>query len=245
MKSELHLFRDLEQLSRAAALLLIEQAGRALHRRGRFLLVLSGGDTPTRLFQLLAGDYRTQLDWRRTHIFWSDERCVSPEDPASNYGLARRLLLSHVDIPDENVHRIQTDLGPAPASKEYALTLKRFASPPLDWPRFDLVLLGLGADGHTASLFPAAPVEDSAPLLTVSAHYQDRPAQRVTLTPAVLNTARMVAFLVAGASKAEALARALNDRSDPEQVPARRIRPAGGKVIWLVDEEAAGKLKRP
>jgi len=244
MKFDLRIFRDLEQLSHAAAWLLIEQAGRALRRRGRFLLVFSGGDTPARLFQLLASDYRTQVDWRRTHIFWSDERCVAPDAPDSNYGLARRLLLSHVDIPNENVHRIRADLGPAQASREYALTLRRFAAPPLDWPRFDLVLLGLGADGHTASLFPESPIGGSAPVLVVSAHYRDRPAQRVTLTPAALNTARLVAFLVAGDSKAEALARALNDGSNPEQVPARRIRPAGGKVVWLVDEEAARKLER-
>lgn len=244
MKPDLRVFRDLEEMSRAAACLFVEQAERAIHRRGRFLVVLSGGQTPTRLFQRLAADYRARVDWRNTHIFWSDERCVPPEDEESNYGQAWRLLLRHVDIPQENIHRIRVDLGPAEASKDYALTLRRFAAPPSEWPHFDLVLLGLGDDGHTASLFPASPLEEGVPVLPITAHYQERPAQRVTLTPAAINSARTVIFLVAGASKAEALARALDETSDPRQVPARRIQPLNGELIWLVDKGAASKLKR-
>ena len=128
MKSEIHIFKDLEDVSRAATNLFIEQAERSISERNRFLVALNGGSTPTGLFQLLATDEHEKADWSKVHIFWGDERCVPPDDPGSSYGQARDILLSHVLIPDVNIHRIKGELGPAEASKDYFLTLKRFAS---------------------------------------------------------------------------------------------------------------------
>ena len=244
MKPEIRIFNDLENLSRAAANLFTEQAAESINERDRFLVALNGGNTPMRLFQLLASDFRDRVDWSKIHIFWGDERCVPPDDPGSSYGQARDMLLSRVPIPDSNVHRIKGELGPSEASKEYALTLKKFASSPLDWPHFDLVYLGMGEDGHTASLFPGSPVDVAEPVIPVTAQYQDRPAERVTLTPIVFNSARLVVFMVTGEKKANTLAEVLSDRYNPEQYPAQRIKPKDGKLIWLVDEEAASKLPK-
>jgi len=244
MNPELRIFDDSEKLSHYAANLFIKQATQSISERGQFLVALNGGSTPTRLFQLLATAYREKVDWNKTQVFWGDERCVPPEDPGSSYGQARELLLSHVPISDSNIHRIKGELGPDDGSKEYSVTLKKFAAPPFDWPHFDLVYLGMGEDGHTASLFPGSPVKVSGPTIPVTAHYQDRPANRVSLTPIVFNNARMVAFMATGEKKAITLAEVLSDRYNPELFPAQRIDPKYGKLIWLVDEAAARKLPR-
>jgi len=244
MKPEIHVFNDLEDLSRAAADLFVEQAANCIAERDQFLVALNGGSTPTRLFQLLATEHRENIDWRKVHVFWGDERCVPPDDPGSSYGQAREMLLRHVPIPDSNIHRIKGELGPVEASKEYALILKEFASPPLQWPRFDLVYLGMGEDGHTASLFPRSPVDVTESVIPVTANYQDRPANRVTLTPRVFNQARMIAFMATGEKKANTLAEVLSDRYNPAQYPAQRIHPEDGSLIWLVDKAAASKLAK-
>jgi len=244
MKFEIRIFKDLENLSRDAAHLFIEQAAKSIAERGRFLVALNGGNTPTRLFQLLATEYREKVDWSTTHIFWGDERCVPPDDPGSSYGQARDVLLSNVSISASNIHRVKGELGPAEASKEYSLTLRNFALPPLDFPRFDLVYLGMGEDGHTASLFPGSSVTATDPTMPVTAQYQDRPANRVTLTPVVFNSTRMVAFMATGDRKAVTLAEVLSDRYNPELYPAQRINPKDGKLIWLVDEDAASQLPK-
>ena len=244
MKLEIRIFKDLEKLSKDAAHLFIEGAANAITERGRFLVALNGGGTPVRLFQLLGSEYKDNVDWQHVHVFWGDERCVPPDDPGSSYGQARDLLLSHVSIPDLNIHRIKGELGPAEASKEYSIILKDFASLPLNFPRFDLMYLGMGEDGHTASLFPGSPVEVTEPTMPVTAHYQDRPANRVTLTPIVFNNARVVAFMATGEKKAVTLAEVLGDRYNPELYPAQRISPKDGNLIWLVDEDAANKLPK-
>lgn len=242
MKPEIHIFNDLEELSCAAADLFIEQAAQSINERNRFLVALNGGSTPTRLFELLATDYHEKADWSKVHVFWGDERCVPPDDADSSYGQARDILLSHVLIPDVNIHRIQGELGPVEASKDYSLTLRGFASPPLEWSPFDLVYLGMGEDGHTASLFPGSPVDVSEPTIPVTAYYQDRPANRVTLTPIVFNSAWMIVFMAIGEKKANTLAEVLSDRYNPGLYPAQRIDPQDGKLIWLLDEAAASKL---
>lgn len=244
MKPELRVFKDAEELSRAAAELFVEQAARSIAERDRFLVTLNGGTAPTRLFQLLANESRDRVSWDKVHIFWGDERCVPPHDPGSSYGQARVLLLNHVPVPEKNVHRMKGELGPVEASEDYSRTLKGFVSPPQDLPRFDLVYLGMGEDGHTASLFPNSPVHVSGPTMPVIAHYQDRPAERVTLTPVVLNGARMVVFMATGEKKANPLAEVLSDRYNPALYPAQRIRPTDGRLIWLVDEAAASKLPK-
>jgi 6-phosphogluconolactonase len=244
MKPEIHIFKDLEELSRGAADLFIEQAEQSIVERNRFLVALNGGSTPIHLFELLATDFREKVDWSKVHVFWGDERCVPPGDAGSSYGQARDILLSHVLIPDSNIHRIKGELGPAEASKDYSLTLRGFASPPLEWPRFDVVYLGMGEDGHTASLFPGSPGDVSEPTLPVTAHYQDRPANRVTLTPIVFNNARMVVFMATGDKKATPLAEVLSDRYNPAKYPAQRIDPKDGRLIWLVDKAAASRLPK-
>ncbi len=240
----LKVFADIEPLSRWTVQKIIETSVEAISARGRFLLALNGGSTPTRTFQLLASEFHDKVDWNKTHIFWGDERCVPSDDKESSYGQAREILLSKIPIPDSNVHRVNTDLGPDAASKDYASTLSRFAQPPLDWPRFDLVLLGMGEDGHTASLFPGSAIHVSEPVLAVTGHYQDRPANRVTLTPPVLNSARTILFMVTGESKAETLSRVLGKEHNPQQLPAQRIDPKDGEVIWLTDEAAASRLSK-
>ncbi len=241
MKPTVRVFKDPEELSRAAAEKFVELAARSIRERGQFLVALNGGGTPKRLFQLLAADFSDRMDWATTHVFWGDERCVPPDDPESSYGMAKTILLDRVRVPEENLHRIHSDLGPAEASNDYALTLKRYASPPLDWPRFDLVLLGMGEDGHTASLFPGSPLDVTEPVIPVTANYQGRPARRVTLTPPVFNSAREILFLVTGAGKAVTLARVFGDMS-PVQYPVQRIRPTDGHVTWQVDEAAGSAL---
>ena len=243
MKPDIRIFDGLDTLSQAAAGLFIESCAQVILDRGQFLVDLCGGNTPLKLYELLAqSPYQEQMDWPHVHVFWGDERCVPVEDLQNNYRQAHDIWLGHVPVPAENIHRVPSELEPADASTAYALTLKGFASAPLDWPRFDLVLLGMGDDGHTASLFPGSEVNPPTPTVAVTAKYQDRPANRVTLTPLILNAARRVVFLVSGASKSETLANVLYGEYQPERFPAQRIRPTDGELIWLVDEAAASKL---
>jgi len=244
MNPELCIFHDFEKLSRYAAALFIEQSNRSIIERDRFLVALNGGNTPTRLFQLLATDYRDQVEWSKVHVFWGDERCVPPDDPESSYGQAQDMLLSRIPILDSNIHRVKTDLDPAEASRDYSLTLKGFSSPPPDVPRFDLVYLGMGEDGHTASLFPGSPVHVTESVIPVTAQYQDRPANRVSMTQLVFNQAHMIVFMVTGEKKAITLAEVLSDRYNPEKYPAQRINPKDGELIWLVDDATASKLSK-
>jgi len=241
MKPTIRIFKDADELSRAAADLFVTLAVQSIRERGRFLVALSGGSTPMALYRLLA---REPIDWTRIHVFWGDERLVPPEDAENSYGQAREALLKHIPIPTENIHRVASELDPVAAARDYASILREFAAPPLDWPRFDLVLLGLGEDGHTASLFPGSPVDATEPVIAVTAQYQGRPARRVTLTPLVFNAARQVIFLVTGANKAVTLKGVFSDYNSSEQIPAKRIQPADGQVTWLVDK-AAGKEIKP
>ena len=243
MNPTLRIFKDSESLSRAAAEIMIEAARQAIAKRGRFLVALSGGNTPMSLYRLLAQEpTRSQMDWSHIHVFWGDERCVPPDDPENSYGQAKQVFLDQVHIPAENVHRVAADLEPAAATQDYACILSGFAEGGQPFPRFDFALMGMGEDGHTASLFPGSPVIETEPVIAVTAHYQDRPANRVTLTPLVFNAARLVVFLVTGGDKAEILPQVLNGPSLPEQYPAQRIRPSDGQLIWLVDEAAAIRL---
>lgn len=235
--TSIQIHSSLDELSEAAKRSFLEIANEAILKRGAFFVALSGGNTPTRLYEKLAGE---KLDWSRVHFFWGDERCVPVEDAGNSYGQAKKVWLDK--IGGTNIHRVQSELEPAEAAKAYAVTLKGFSEPPLDWPRFDLVLLGMGDDGHTASLFPGSPVDVDSPALPVVANYQDRPANRVTLTQNVINDARNIFFLAVGASKAETLKKVLSDTYVPAELPAQRINPKDGKVIWFVDEAAAKLL---
>jgi 6-phosphogluconolactonase len=243
MKTNLRIFENLDLLSRAATEYFVSSTRHAIERRGRSLVAISGGSTPTRTYSLLASPgMLPRVDWSKIYVFWADERCVPPDQPESNYGEAHKVLFSKIPIPPENVLRIHGELTPAKAANDYTKILKGFATHPLEWPVLDLVLLGLGEDGHTASLFPGSPIEVTVPCLAVTAHYMGRPANRVTMTPLVFNSARRILFLVTGASKAPALASVLEWGALPEKYPAQRIRPVDGEVIWLVDQAAAGEI---
>ena len=244
MKPEIRTFHHTERLSRHAANLFIDESIRAIRERNQFLIALNGGSSPVHVFELLASDYRDQVEWRKTHIFWGDERCVPPTDAGSNFRQAQEILLSQVPIPEKNIHRMQGELDPVTAATAYTETLRAFASDQFAFPRFDLVYLGMGEDGHTASLFPGSPVDVTEAVIAVTASYQDRPANRVTMTQLIFNRARMVVFMVTGEKKAAALAQVLSDRYNPEQYPAQRIDPKEGQLIWLVDDAAASKLPR-
>jgi 6-phosphogluconolactonase len=232
---------DLAALSEEAARRIIKQARGAVASRGRFTVALSGGSTPEGAYRLLAQvQYGSQVPWDGVHLFWGDERCVPPDEAGSNYRLAYQAFIAEVPIPAENVHRIRGELSPPAAALAARREMEDFFCGPL--PRFDLVLLGLGTDGHTASLFPGSDalevVGDMA--VAVEAQYEGRPAQRVTLTLPAINGARQVLFLVSGEDKSGIVAQVLG--SGGGSLPAERVRPTAGELVWLLDEAAANSL---
>jgi 6-phosphogluconolactonase len=231
------------ELSHAAAELFASAVQLAVSARGRFVCALSGGGTPRAMYEMMAkSPYRETLPWSKMFFFWGDERCVPPDDAENSYNQARTAWLAHVPVPEKNIFRVMGELGPLAAAADYARQLKSVADAGLEWPRFDFVLLGLGADGHTASLFPGSVETSGVATVAVTAHYQDRPANRVSLTPDVFNTARNVVFLATGAEKAQALAATLTGAREPLKYPAQRIHLVDGNVYWLVDEAVAGLL---
>jgi len=241
--SKIVVLPDSEALAREAARRFQRLAIQAMAERGRFSAALSGGSTPGALYRLLAGEsYGEQIPWEGVHLFWGDERCVPPDDPGSNYRLAHEKLISCVPIPPGNVHRVRGELQPEAAAGDYADALRVFFDAP--WPRFDLILLGLGADGHTASLFPGsdALAERERAVVATTAQYEDRPTHRVTLTLPALNAARQVLFLVREATKAEIVQSVL--QGGEERYPAQRVRPVEGGLTWLLDAAAASRLGR-
>ena len=233
-----------QALVREAARRFAGLACEAAERRGRFCAALSGGTTPGALYRLLAEEpYRSHIPWAQVHLFWADERCVPADHPASNFRLAYETLIVQVPIPAENVHRVHGELGAQEAARRYDRKLRRtFDSPQT---RLDLVLLGLGRDGHTASLFPGSAALEEMGRLAVAAyaHYDGRPSERVTLTLPILNAAEQVFFLVSGREKAEIVRAVLSDVDG--RLPARRIRPASGLVTWVLDAAAAGLVDEP
>lgn len=242
---EIQIFGSFDELIDDALRRVSAAALQAVSQRGGFNLVLSGGSTPVRLFKMFAREGSSgDLPWEQVHFFWADERSVPPNHADSNYGMARRLLLNPLSIHKENIHRIFGELPPHEAAKAYSRQLVAAASARRNLPLFDVVLLGLGEDGHTASLFPGSLFEeDSSQLaMAVVADYGDRPSNRVTLTARALSWTHHVIFLVTGASKAKAVNRALRGEKDPLLIPSQRIRPDSGTIHWLLDQDAAALL---
>ena len=245
MPPDSHIFPHQTALVETAAELFVAWAETAVTQHGRFLVALSGGGTPQALFQRLSQpDYAQRPFWASTHVFWGDERLVPPDDDGSNYKMAADLLLQHVPIPAENIHRAKGELHPATAVADYTWQLQQLAATGQQWPQFDLALMGLGSDGHTASLFPGPipAAETEQPVIAVTANYNGRPAQRLTLTPLVFNDAAHILFLVTGEKKAQAVTAVLHAPPNPEQWPAQRIQPAHGQTTWLLDQPAAQQL---
>jgi len=239
---ELFIYPDRAALNRAAADEFIRCANEAIRARGRFTVALSGGSTPRELFAELASEpYRSRVDWSRVHFYWGDERAVPPDSPESNYRMADETLLSHVPVLPENVHRFLAEEDPGVAAAEYERTLRDSFGDAL--PRLDLVLLGLGTNGHTASLFPHTLALDEKTRWVVAVWVPELNTSRLTLTAPVLNHAATIIFLVAGRDKAHVVEQVLHGPYVPQDLPAQFIHPDDGKLLWLLDQDAAGELK--
>ncbi len=237
---------DVDQIARRAA----DEFARLATARAEaglpFTVALSGGDTPLRLFELLAGSpYRERVPWKRVLVFWGDERTVPPDHPDSNYGAAHRMLLARVPIPKGNVHRIKGESDdPDAAADAYEAELRdAFRLDEGEFPRFDLVYLGMGADGHTASLFPGTQALVEKRRLAVASWVEKLGTHRITLTYPVFNKAATILLLVAGDDKAETLRAVLNGDPEKPEYPVQLIRPGNGELIWLVDRGAARLLE--
>ncbi len=249
MKAEVRIVADREALSRAAADEWMARARASVRGKGLFTVVLSGGSTPKELYGLLASDpsYRTGLPWDRIHIFWGDERHVLPDHPDSNYRMAREALLSKVPIPPENIHAMRGEVRDArQAALEYEEGLRDFFRLRVgEFPRFDFVLLGMGPDGHTASLFPGTEALRERSRLSVANWVGKLQTYRITLTVPVFNHAAFLLFLVSGEEKAETLKTVLEERKREDPFPAQLIRPVHGRLLWLVDRAAGRLLHEP
>ena len=249
MDREIVVLPDLNAVAREAADRVAEVARRAIAAQGRFIIALSGGSTPRALFALLASDaYRGRVEWDQTIVFWSDERCVPPDHPDSNFRLANETLLSKVPIPAGNVHRLRGETNPEQAALEYEQAIRReIGAPPSAGsegvPSFDLILLGMGPDGHTASLFPGSPALHARVRLVVASSVPKSSAKRLTFTPLLVNAAAHVLFMVAGADKADVLRAVLEGALKPDVLPAQIAKPVSGQLTWLVDRAAGARLQ--
>ena len=251
-KPDVRISPDLATLSRAMAPAVADLIRQRTAAGKLFSLVLSGGSTPRALYQLLAAEFRDRIDWPKVHVFWGDERYVPLDDPRSNYRMAEESLLSRVPLPRENIHPIPTDFPePEEAARRYEKTLRDYFSS--DWPHFDLVLLGLGEEGHTASLFPGAAALGEQRRWVVAVSAPAEPRLRLTLTLPALSHANHVYFLTTGEKKAPALRdvlaafrhvrnETLSAASNRVILPAAMIQPEGGEIVWWVDQSAAALL---
>lgn len=230
--SPITVFEDAASLAASAADWFAELASAAIARDGRFAVVLSGGSTPRAMHQSLAARYHDQIDWSKVYVYWGDERTVPPDHPESNYGMARETLLSRVPIPPDNIFRMAGERDPQAAAEAYAEILGAT-------PAFHLVYLGMGDDGHTLSLFPYTTALQETSHLVVANYVEKLSTWRITLTaPAVNKFAENIAFLVAGATKAEALRHVLAPERQLDQYPSQRIAPEHGTLRWFVDRAA-------
>lgn len=237
---DFNVYDDARQLANALADAIVDCARDAIAARGAFFVALAGGTTPKAAYALLAEEPRNgEVDWKNVFAYFSDERCVPPEDERSNYRSARDTLLAKVPIPGANVRRMRGEDPPAQAAKAYAQQLRDACG---ELPRLDLVLLGMGPDGHTASLFPGSdPLTDDAALVRAP-FVEQAQMYRLTVTPRVINAARSVAIATEGPAKAEVLARVREGAYDPCTLPIQIVAPTGGRLLWLVDRAAASKL---
>lgn len=231
-------YPDFASLIAGAAETIAEAANAAIEARGRFTIALSGGNTPRPVYQRLAS---SALDWSRVHVFFGDERCVSPRDARSNYHMAKLALLDRVPIPSENVLRMRGEDPPETAAEAYAIDMRKALGAD---NRLDFVLLGLGHDGHTASLFPGLAAVTETKRTVMASYVEFVGMWRLSLTPVAINAARQAVFVVTGDDKAAILHRVLQGPREPVVLPAQAIRPAEGPAVWLLDRAATAGLKR-
>ncbi len=242
---ELRVYGDAEQLARAAAELFVNTMTESISARGRFRVALSGGSTPRRVYELLAtAGFSSLIDWDRIDIFWGDERYVPSDDRDSNYRMTHEALLRDVLVPAANIYRVPTEITPPPAAAAaYEHEIRQCFGETHAVPQFDLVYLGLGTNGHTASLFPYSPVLKESSRLVVADFVAEVNTWRISMSLPLLNRGRTVAFLVQGQEKAQVLRDVLLGPRDPERLPAQLIAPEG-KLLWMADEAAAAMLSR-
>jgi len=232
---------DVAALARQAADTIQDVASTAISQTGRFSIALSGGSTPKTLFELLAAEYGQKIDWANSHIFWSDERCVPPDDADSNYKMAHETLLDHIPLPASNIYRIKGELDPVEGASQYEETLHTYFHDQL--PRFDIILLGMGDDGHTASLFPGTEALNERQRWVIPNHVATvKQTWRITFTVPVINNAANVMFLIAGTGKAARLKQVIQGAYTPNELPSQLIKPTDGNLIWAVDHAAASLL---
>lgn len=239
---KISVFRDEQELSTAASELIADLSRKSIEKKGRFVIALSGGKTPSTLYTLMANlPYSKELQWKNIFIFWSDERCVPADDEQNNSHLAKKMLLDHVPIPTENIFPVQVQMPAGKAAIQYEQMLKAFFKE--DVPAFDLVLLGMGEDGHTASLFPNSPFLNQSTELVKAVSKPGDKIERITFTPVLINNAKHILILVTGKNKAAVLKEVLEKKSN-KAYPVQLIGPKHGKLLWYVDAAAASKLKR-
>lgn len=238
--NKVSVYSDEQELSTAAAELIVDLSRKSIEKKGRFVIALSGGKTPSSLYNLLAHlPYSKELQWKNIFVFWSDERCVPADDEQNNSHLARKMLLDHVPIPAENIFPVQVQMPAAKAAIQYEQMLKAFFKEHI--PTFDLVLLGMGEDGHTASLFPGSPISQSAELVKAVSKPGEK-IERITFTPALIKNAKHILILVTGKNKAAVLKEVLEKKSK-SLYPVQLVGPKHGKLLWYVDAAAGSKLK--
>ncbi len=240
-QGEVRVYRNLDELSLVAADLFCDLAEAAVRQAGRFTVALSGGSTPKPLYSLLASaPFRERIAWTDVQLYWGDERCVPPNDPKSNYGMAYDLLVSRIPIPSDNVHRMRGEDDPPGAAAAYEQVLREgFHLQPGELPRIDLMLLGLGENAHTASLFPNSPALEETQRLAAAPYVEELHAHRLTLTLPVINNAAVTVFLVSEQKKAAAFRDVLESPQPTDALPATRVQPVDDRLYWFVDQEAA------
>ena len=239
---ELHTYKDAEALSNAVAKWIADIIAETLKKASRFTIALSGGSTPERLHKILAASpYKEQIDWEKLHIFWGDERAVPFEDSRNNAKMAYDTLLNFVPVPAAQIHVMRTDISPEQSAAEYRKILHEYFGN--TGPSFDLVLLGMGDDGHTLSLFPGTAVVHEETVWATAYFLKAQDMYRITLTKTIVNRAARIAFLTTGPKKTHALKEVLKGAYNPDQYPSQEIKPLNGELHWFVDEAAAAGLK--
>ena len=240
VRATINVFKDPGALALKTARRLCRIMNEAVAAQGVCSLALAGGETPRRAYRLLASEGSGRVDWNKIHFFFIDERIVPPDDPESNYGMVKRELLSLAPVPDSNIHRVRGELAPDRAAEEYRIELVGFFAHPI--PRFDLVLLGLGEDGHIASLFPGSAALDEEGRSVVSVFVPALKRWRITITLPVINNSRQVLFLVSGAHKASIVKEVFAADRPVKHIPATLVVPKDGTVEWMLDADAASLL---
>jgi len=242
MDANIRIFKTADDLAGALAGDIKELIG-INDRKGSVTIAVSGGRTPEMIFPVLAGKYSGQVNWQLVNIFWVDERCVGPDESESNYGMAKKLLLDRVPVPAQNIHRMRGEEEPEKEAERYSAEIMAFTRARNGLPFFDMVLLGLGEDGHTASIFPGNEhLFDTGSVCTVASHPLSG-QKRITLTGEVINNAGRIIFIVTGKSKAEIIAEIINEHQESNKFPASYVKPVEGKLAWYLDEAAGSLLK--